>query len=150
MSNMKDNSKMKLPIEIELARTTSRFHWSLQNKTNAILKPFGLTTEQWRLLMLISFNEGADQQFLADETLKAKSSIAALMKNMGKAGLIARVPDPNDGRNKCVYLTDKGKALAEQGQAILTAEGKKVLEGQEKEDLEKIISVLSELTERML
>lgn len=147
---MKDNPKLKLPVEIELGRTTSRFFWSLQNKSNDLLKPFGLTIEQWRLLMLVSFNEGADQQFLADETLKAKSSIAALMKNMGKSGLIARVPDPNDGRNKCVYLTDKGKALAEQGKTILMAEGNKILEGQDREDLDNIINVLQELTNRML
>lgn len=147
---MENKTKLDLPVEIELGRTTSRFFWSLQNKTNGLLKPFGMTTEQWRLLMLISFNEGADQQFLADETLKAKSSIAALMKNMGKAGLIARVPDQNDRRNKCVYLTDKGRALAQQGQAILMAEGKKVLEGQDRKDLEKIIQILGELTEKMI
>ncbi|MEM7484182.1 MAG: MarR family transcriptional regulator [Bacteroidota bacterium] len=141
---------MKLPLEIEIGRTSTRFFWSLQNKSNTLLKPFGLTIEQWRLLMLISFNEGTDQQFLADETLKVKSAITALLTKMGKAGLVARIADEKDARNKKVYLTDKGKMLAEQGKSILIAEGKKVLEGQDREKLEMMIKIMQELTNKML
>ena len=148
--NMNKPSMHNLPLEIEIGRSTSRFFWSLQNKTNSLLKPFGMTTEQWRLLMLINFNEGADQQFLADETLKVKSAITALLKKMGKAGLIARIPDPKDGRNKKVYLTEKGRTLAERGKSILMAEGAKVLEGQERKDLEKMVAIMQSLTEKML
>ncbi|WP_299362750.1 MarR family transcriptional regulator [Winogradskyella sp.] len=141
---------MELPLEIEIGRTSTRFFWSFQNKLNSLLKPFGLTIEQWRLLMLISYNEGTDQQFLADETLKVKSAITSLLTKMGKAGLIARIADEKDGRNKKVYLTEKGKILVGQGQSIIIAEGKKVLEGQDKEKLKMMIKIMQELTEKML
>lgn len=147
MSNKKTKD---LPLEIEIGRSVSRLFWSLQNKSNSLLKSFGLTIEQWRLLMLISFHEGADQQFLADETLKVKSAITALLNKMGKTGLIARIPDPKDGRNKKVYLTEKGKVLAEKGKAILMAEGANVLEGQNRKDLQKMVDIMQALTDRML
>lgn len=140
----------KLPLEVEIGRSASRLFWSLQNKSNQLLKPFGLTIEQWRLLMLISFHEGADQQFLSEETLKVKSAITALLNKMGNAGLIARVPDTNDGRNKLIYLTDKGKVLVEQGKAILIAEGSKILKDQDRKDLEKMVEIMQTLTQRML
>ncbi len=141
---------MKLPLEIEIGRTSTRFFWSLQNKLNSLLKPFGLTIEQWRLLMLIRYNEGTDQQFLADETLKVKSAITALLNKMGKAGLVARIVDEKDGRNKKVYLTDKGRILVEQGESIILAEGKRVLEGQDREKLQMMIDVMQDLTGKML
>ncbi len=140
---------MELPLEMEISRAASQFFWSLQNKYNTLLKPFGLTIEQWRLLVIISYYEGTDQQFLAEQTMKVKSAITALLAKMGKAGLIARITDEKDGRNKKVYLTEKGKMLVEQGKSLLFKESKRVIENVDKEKLEQMIRTMQELTEKL-
>ena len=145
-----EKKKMKLPLEIELGRTVSRFHWTLQNKSNRLLKPLGITTEHMRLLTLISYNEGCDQQFLVEETLKAKSGITALLDTMSKAGLLARVPSPTDGRTNLIYLTDKGKELQRKSVDVLMEAAQPIIGNEDREVLKKAIEQIQLFTERML
>ncbi|WP_299362768.1 MarR family winged helix-turn-helix transcriptional regulator [Winogradskyella sp.] len=142
--------KNELPLEIELGRTVSRFHWTLQNKSNRLLKPLGITTEHMRLLTLISYNEGCDQRFLVEETLKAKSGITALLDTMSKAGLLARVPSQKDGRTNLIYLTAKGKELQEKSIKVLIEAGESIIGDEDRDVLKKAIEQIQLFTERML
>lgn len=141
---------MALPIELEIGRTNSRFFWSLQNKFKNVLKPLDITIEQLRMLMLIEYNEGCDQQFLANETLKVKSAITTILVKMVNSKLIIRVPDQHDGRNKQVFLTKKGKDLSSQGRKLITKETELLLKGYDPEEINRVIQIMQELTKKML
>lgn len=71
----------------------------------------------FEMLEVISFlwkNDGRNQQEIADQTLRDKSSMTYLIDNLVKRSLVKRVEDENDRRNKLIFLTDGGKALKEQ------------------------------------
>ena len=47
----------------------------------------------------------------ADETVKDKACLTNLINNLEKKGWVRRKEDPNDRRNKQIYLTQQGEAL---------------------------------------
>lgn len=55
--------------------------------------------------------DGVRQQDLAISTIKDKATIARALDAMERQNLVVRVVDPNDKRNKRIYLTHKGKEM---------------------------------------
>jgi DNA-binding MarR family transcriptional regulator len=74
-------------------------------------KGFGVTPEQFSVLALLWYREGINQQDIANELRRDKTTIARMVENMIKKNLIVKVPDQLDRRNNLVYLTQKGKEL---------------------------------------
>jgi DNA-binding MarR family transcriptional regulator len=72
---------------------------------------FGVTPEQFSVLALLWYKEGINQQDIANELRRDKTTIARMIENMVKRNLIVKVPDQLDKRNNLVYLTKKGKEL---------------------------------------
>ncbi len=55
--------------------------------------------------------DGVRQQDLAISTIKDKATIARALDAMERQNLVVRVIDPNDKRNKRIYLTHKGREM---------------------------------------
>jgi DNA-binding MarR family transcriptional regulator len=69
---------------------------------------------QQRVLSILAEKDGLSQGDLAEILDIRPGSVAELAKKLEKAGYIERKPDENDGRIKRVYLTDAGRAKAEE------------------------------------
>lgn len=72
---------------------------------------YDITVEQFSILAVLWYEEGINQQFLADHLDRDKTTITRVVKNMEKSNLLVRVPDQADKRNNLIYLTSKGKEL---------------------------------------
>lgn len=68
-----------------------------------------VTVEMWNVLNHLWVKDGQTQQELAGHCRRDKSTIARILDNMVRRGLVSRVPDPVDGRNNLVYLTQQGQ-----------------------------------------
>lgn len=68
-------------------------------------------SEFWIFYVLRTNEEGCLQTVLCRETGMTKSTVNSALKKMEKEGLLYLTP--GGGRNTCVYLTEKGKALTE-------------------------------------
>ena len=55
--------------------------------------------------------QGISQQILAERTAKDKACLTNLMTNLEKKGYVCRQENPNDRRNKLVFLTEEGEAF---------------------------------------
>lgn len=66
--------------------------------------------EVLQVLSTLSREEGIPQQILARRTAKGKASLSSLLIHMQLEGYVERRPDPEDRRNKLVYLTPAGRA----------------------------------------
>lgn len=73
-----------------------------------------ITFEMLEVMSFLWRNDGSNQQEIADQTLRDKSSMTYLIDNLVKRSLVKRTEDGNDRRNKLIFLTDQGKALKEQ------------------------------------
>lgn len=69
----------------------------------------GITFEMLQIMSCLWNEQGISQQTLAERTAKDKACMTSLMLNMEKKGYVTRREDPEDRRNKLVYLTGKGE-----------------------------------------
>jgi len=71
----------------------------------------GLTAEQAVLLQHIDVNEGLNQKSLTGWMFCHKAFMTRLIDSLERKGLVARVTDTSDRRQKMIYLTARGKEL---------------------------------------
>jgi DNA-binding MarR family transcriptional regulator len=68
-----------------------------------------ITLEQFSILTLLWYREGRNQQELANELSRDKTTVTRTLRNMFEKNLLVKVPDKTDRRNNLIYLTKKGK-----------------------------------------
>mgnify|MGYP003188791415 FL=1 len=71
----------------------------------------GITFEMLQVMSCLWSEQGISQQTLAERTSKDKACLTSLMGNLERKGYVCRREDPNDRRNKLVYLTEEGEAF---------------------------------------
>ncbi len=78
-------------------------------------KSVGLTTRaQYAVLAHLSYNEGINQNALADILDIEPITLARQLDRLEEAGMVERRPDPNDRRARTLYLTDKAWPVLDQ------------------------------------
>ena len=64
----------------------------------------GILAELWA-------NDGISQKYLGTALIKNKSSITKMLLSLENEDLIMKKDDPDDGRGKLIYLTEKGREM---------------------------------------
>lgn len=101
-------SQQNLPLLLSKARET------IISQFRPILKYFGLTEQQWRVLRIL-FEEGEVEPCYLCETCDILSpSMTGILKRLKEMGLIDRKSMENDKRRVLIFLTPKSEQLAEQ------------------------------------
>jgi DNA-binding MarR family transcriptional regulator len=119
-----------------------RLHRRAVNTVANELKSLGLSIPQFDLLSTLTEREGLSQQELAERLYVTKGNVSGLLDRMVEAGLVERRSLPGDRRSNALYLTDKGRSLAEQGIAAQRAYVSRTLgtlPAQDLSDLERIV-----------
>ena len=81
--------------------------------SNEHIRCLGMTGAQFDVLAQLSTHEGISQQALSEKLFVTKGNVCGLIGRMEQHDLVKRRPDPNDKRANLLFLTDKGRALAE-------------------------------------
>lgn len=106
------------------------------------LKELGLSIPQFDLLSTLTEQEGLSQQDLAERLYVTKGNVSGLLDRMVEADLVERRSIPGDRRSNALYLTRKGRELAEKGIAAQRAYVQRTLgtlPDQDLADLERIV-----------
>ncbi len=78
-------------------------------------KRFGLKIPEWRVMAVLGDAEAAGgsltQRALTAATVMDKVAVNRAVKVLEDRGLIARVPNPEDGRSHLLALTGEGRAI---------------------------------------
>ncbi len=80
------------------------------------IKPHGVTTGQFPVLLALWEHEGVTQTQLAENLAVEQPTMANTLKRMERDALVQRVPDPADRRQSRIHLTPHGREL----EAVLT------------------------------
>jgi DNA-binding MarR family transcriptional regulator len=100
-------------IGLSVKRLQMRHHRALDSG----LAPLGVSLVQWDALRHLDENPGASLHDLAVLTFQSDQSFGTLAGRMINRGLIERVPGP--GRAVRHQLTDRGRSLRKEGDAIV-------------------------------
>ena len=77
------------------------------------IRILGMTSAQFDVLAQLSTHEGISQQALSEILFVTKGNVCGLIGRMEQRDLVERRPDPDDRRANLLFLTEKGKALAQ-------------------------------------
>ena len=78
-----------------------------------VFSKYGITTEQWRVLVCIKSRGPLRPVDLASMLERSPNSMSMIIDRMVKAGLVRRTRDRKDRRAVFVSMTDKGKEAVE-------------------------------------
>ncbi|MFO7605928.1 MAG: MarR family transcriptional regulator [Desulfurivibrionaceae bacterium] len=115
--------------EESLARQIYLTARDMRNFAERLLRPFGLTMEQFHLLKKLAENSGISQRQLGEVADKTPTNMTRILDRMEAKGLAARREDPGDRRSSLVLLTDKGAALVEEVFGEFNAYSAQVISG---------------------
>ena len=111
-----------------------------------ISKGFDITPEQWGVLYTLSKEDGQYQNKLANKLLKQKPNITRLIDILEEKKLLIRKINTEDRRVYKVYLTEKGRKLAEAIYSHIVNFENKLCQELQKEEIVTLGKLLSKLT----
>ncbi len=94
---------------------------------------------------LVRVGDGSTPLEMANAFQVPKTTMTHTLAGLEKAQLIEMRPNPEDGRSKCVWLTDAGRNFREEAIAALGPEIAKVLDAIPLERFQAALPVLQEL-----
>ena len=100
----------------------SRLGICAHDRLSERLEPLGLNARHFELLDLLSKNEGAAQQQLADAMGLHRNQMVKLLDDLENRGLVERRAHPRDRRAHALVLTPHAKELLHQAQAAAEAD----------------------------
>lgn len=123
-----------------------RAHQILLGRVDAVVKPYGLTFARYEALVLLTFSRTGELSLskIGERLMVHPTSVTNTVDRLERAGLVARRPNPLDGRGVLAAITDRGREAVEQATRDLMAMDFG-LEGYDEEQCRQIFDVLRPL-----
>lgn len=126
MSRLQDEIKQTRPFErpeTEAFLSVLRTSALLEHALGKALKPFGLTHTQYNVLRILrgAGEGGLCGREVGERLVSPVPDVSRLLDRMTERGLVARSPDPEDGRQVRATLTARGLDLLERATPPLEA-----------------------------
>lgn len=100
-----------------------RAHQILLARVDAVVKPYGLTFARYEALVLLTFSRAGELPLskIGERLMVHPTSVTNTVDRLERAGLVARRPNPLDGRGVLAAITDRGRQVVEQATRELVA-----------------------------
>jgi DNA-binding MarR family transcriptional regulator len=111
-------------------------------------KRFGLKIPEWRIMAVLGDSGRLTQRALTAATVMDKVAVNRAVKVLEDRGLVARVPNPGDGRSHLLELTDEGRAIHAEVMPLARATELELLGGFQPEEEALLRRLLAEMRSR--
>lgn len=112
-------------------------------RLDGILRPHGLTFARYEALVLLVFSSRGSLPLgkMGERLQVHPTSVTSIVRRLAAAGLIDRLPHPEDGRAVLAQITDQGRALVERATRDLVAAsfGLETLDEEQLRELSEIL-----------
>ncbi|BDH07747.1 MULTISPECIES: MarR family winged helix-turn-helix transcriptional regulator [Streptomyces] len=84
-------------------------------EVDAVVKPYGLTFARYEALVLLTFSKEGELTMskIGERLMVHPTSVTNTVDRLVKAGLVAKRPNPKDGRGTLAVITDKGREVVD-------------------------------------
>ncbi|MFI2201764.1 MarR family winged helix-turn-helix transcriptional regulator [Streptomyces sp. NPDC020192] len=84
-------------------------------EVDAVVKPYELTFARYEALVLLTFSKAGELPMskIGERLMVHPTSVTNTVDRLVKSGLVARRPNPNDGRGTLAVITDKGREVVD-------------------------------------
>ncbi|MEU5103096.1 MULTISPECIES: MarR family transcriptional regulator [unclassified Streptomyces] len=95
----------------------------LLGQVDAVVKPYGLTFARYEALVLLTFSQAGELTMskIGERLMVHPTSVTNTVDRLVKSGLVAKRPNPNDGRGTLASITDRGREVVESATRDLMA-----------------------------
>ncbi|MES4905642.1 MULTISPECIES: MarR family transcriptional regulator [unclassified Streptomyces] len=92
-------------------------------QVDAVVKPYGLTFARYEALVLLTFSQAGELPMskIGERLMVHPTSVTNTVDRLVKSGLVAKRPNPNDGRGTLASITDRGREVVESATRDLMA-----------------------------
>jgi DNA-binding MarR family transcriptional regulator len=92
-------------------------------QVDGVVKPYGLTFARYEALVLLTFSKGGELPMskIGERLMVHPTSVTNTVDRLVRSGLVAKRPNPNDGRGTLASITRKGRAVVEEATRDLMA-----------------------------
>ncbi|RKE21193.1 MarR family winged helix-turn-helix transcriptional regulator [Streptomyces sp. TLI_171] len=100
-----------------------RAHQILLARVDAVVKPYGLTFARYEALVLLTFSRSGELPLskIGERLMVHPTSVTNTVDRLERSGLVARRPNPLDGRGVLAAITDRGRQVVESATRELMA-----------------------------
>lgn len=94
-------------------------------RLDGLLRPHGLTFARYEALVLLVFSSRGSLPLgkMGERLQVHPTSVTSIVRGLDAAGLVRRLPHPEDGRAVLCEITEQGRALVEKATVDLVADG---------------------------
>jgi DNA-binding MarR family transcriptional regulator len=87
----------------------------LLSRLDAIVKPYELTFARYEALVLLTFSRAGELPMskIGERLMVHPTSVTNTVDRLRRSGLVAKRPNPNDGRGTLASITDKGREVCD-------------------------------------
>ena len=134
------------PSRQELFDDLSAFNRKLRATFDALVREHGMTLSRARVFRKLSRRDGINQRELADELELETPTLVRILDAMEAQNFIERRAAVSDRRAKQIFMTESGKVVAAEVEALATGVRADILEGIPDEDVGMALKVIRAMT----
>lgn len=123
---------------------------ALRNHAEKVLKPYGLTLEQFVPLKHLFHEPGVSQREICEGTKKTPANMTRILDRLEKKSLVERRENPQDRRVSLVFLTGKGEALVNEVSSLFESYSDEIAVGITEEEQHITRNVLKKMENNIL
>lgn len=121
----------------------------IKNYAEKILKPYGLTLEQFQLLKHMNPKEGMTQRQLGELVDKSPANITRILDRLERKNLIERRSSDIDRRSSLVILSGSGHSLVSEVFSTFEAFSTRLTDGISPDEYEQALAVLARIGQNL-
>jgi DNA-binding MarR family transcriptional regulator len=122
---------------------------AMTNHAERVLKPYGLTVEQFILLKNIPEDGSLSQNQLCKIVEKSAANVTRILDRLEKKFFVKRKPNPADRRSTLLVLTNKGKVLSEKVHYLFESFSENLTKGIHSQEQEQLIHFLNKIRKNL-
>ena len=134
------------PSRQELFDDLSAFNRKLRATFDALVREHGMTLSRARVFRILGRRDGINQRELADDLELETPTLVRILDAMEAQNFIERRAAQSDRRAKQIFMTESGKVVAAEVEALATGVRADILEGISDEDIGMALKVIRAMT----
>lgn len=117
----------------------------MTNYFTKVLKPYGITPEQWSIISVLSSQRGTTQKDLAEAIDKNQTTVVRMIHSMERKSIVKKVFNEQDRRSHYLFLTEKGEEIKKTILSVVKDAHHVVSSNLSKGEIQQLKSLLNKL-----
>lgn len=134
------------PMPLHIVALFARTSFLCRKTVTESVAHLDLTESRWRVMTYMALiGEGCTQQMVAEKMQIEMPSLTRTIKQLETTGLIKRVTDTSDKRNRLLYFTPTGRARMNDIESTLNAIRNELYQGISEEELATMVRGINKI-----